>query len=255
MRRTFLSSLCLSFALILAALSISCHEESNGSSGLDAGEKARLLKRLRENNLPPVAVIEILGVFPRRVDVVATKSMDPDGFVSIYYFRLEDLDTGEVLAGPITTREPHAALITNVDLPPNIAAIVTVEDDTQAIDTAMAPVAVPPGPNCSTSLFSCTVQSNGGTVCKLIDNGQNALFTTSDLLDAAQGCDSTIDNTTPLLIGAAGGSGGRGADIWPSNGGSGGCGGIAVMATTTSDLDSQFGDAMLYIWHRSGRWT
>ncbi len=194
--------------------------------------KALVMQRLRRRNKPPEATIEIVEVLPRRVDVSAESSTDEDGFPEVHYFALEDADTGDVLAGPITTRELFASLETNRDLPENLRVRVVVEDDLRAIDTAEEIVTLS-ATHCSNELFACS--SNGATTCT--PRAGNNLFTTDDLLDAAQRCDRTITRNTQLTISAWGGQAGRGANVWPFNGGDGGLGGGARMETTLAEMD------------------
>jgi hypothetical protein len=194
--------------------------------------KALILQRLRRWNQPPVAAIEILEVLPRRVDVSAEGSTDENGFPEVYYFALEDADSGDVLAGPVTTREPVATLETNQDLPQNLLVRVVVEDDLRAVDTAEEIVALS-ATHCANEFFACS--SNGATTCT--PRAGNNLFTTDDLLDAAQRCDRTITRNTPLTISAWGGQAGRGANVWPFKGGDGGLGGGARMETTLAEMD------------------
>lgn len=94
--------------------------------------------------------------------------------------------------------------------------------------------------NCSgqPAFFTCSL-SSGVTACTVASAITE--FTTDVLLDAAQGCDTGITESTTLVITAAGGSGGRGADVWPADGGGGGAGGAARLGTTVADLDSTYG--------------
>jgi hypothetical protein len=209
-----------------------------GFSGRDR-YKAAVLKKLRRTNLPPVADLKLGRVLPSRVDLDASGSTDEDGFPEHYTFQLFDGDTGEVVAGPVTTREPHGSLQAHLDLPPNLLASVIVEDDERATDSAE--LAIPldaTTTNCSSTLFVCS-SASGQTNCS--PTSVTIEFSTADLLDAAQRCDTNISEQTPLLITAAGAVGSRGANFWPSEGGKGGKGGAVRLGTTLADLDSTYG--------------
>jgi len=88
--------------------------------------------------------------------------------------------------------------------------------------------------NCSgqLALFTCSGSSSSGsgpTTCS--PTSAVSEFTILDVLSAAQGCDPTIDEDTPMLIVAAGGSGGEGGSS-AAAGGHAGAGGYAVQGAT-----------------------
>jgi hypothetical protein len=85
----------------------------------------------------------------------------------------------------------------------------------------------------STTLFSCTFASPS-TGCS--PTASNSAFTTQDILDAVQLCDSSITEDTPLLVAAGGGAGGDSTE-----GGIRGLGGVAIIATTIADLNNAYG--------------
>jgi hypothetical protein len=93
--------------------------------------------------------------------------------------------------------------------------------------------------NCSgqVAYFTCWL-SSGVTICTPASGIVE--IDTGNLLDAAQGCDSNITESTTLLITAAGASGGTGADFIV-DGGRGGQGGSARLGTTLAHLDSTYG--------------
>ena len=211
-------------------------------------------------NQPPQAELEVLRILPGRVDVHAGQSFDPDGHIEIYDFWLQDADTQEVLAGPVTTREPWATLhfdlgrstnhnnqlvtAQNRNFGPNVQAMVTVQDNNKAIDMTAAPAPVGATASCSNANFQCTVDSSSGnTTCTPLGNGP---FMMSDLLSAAQICDSSLSNSTNLMIVAAGASGGRGADVGVTDGGGGANGGVAAMGTTIAALNTDFGASTMW---------
>jgi hypothetical protein len=201
--------------------------------------KATVLENLRRTNQPPVADLKVERVLPRRVDLDASGSTDQDGFPEYYTFQLFDGDTGEIVANPVSTRQPYASLEAHQDLPPNLLASVIVEDDERATDTAE--LAIPLGAtttNCSSTLFVCSTAS-GQTNCSPTSTAIE--FSTADLLDAAQRCDPSITEQTPVVITAAGAGGSRGANVWPADGGGGGPGGSSRLGTTLADLDSTYG--------------
>jgi hypothetical protein len=210
-----------------------------GSTGR-ALYKATVLDALRRTNRPPVADLKPSSIMPGRVDLDASGSTDSDGFPEHYTFALFDADTGESIAGPVTNREPFASLQIPAGSPPRkMRASVIVEDDERATGTADLAVTAAQT-NCSgqVAFFNCSLIT-GGTACTVVSSITE--FTTTELLDAAQGCDVNIDENTPVVITAAGGSGGGGASIWPYNGGGGGSGGTALMATNVAYLDSTYG--------------
>lgn len=211
-------------------------------------------------NQPPQAELQVLRILPGRVDVHAGESFDPDGHIEIYDFWLQDADTQEVLAGPVTTREPWASLFVDLsrsfnhnnqatanvsrNFGPNIQAMVTVQDNNKAIDTTAAPAPVGAAPSCNNTNFQCTFDSSSSnTTCTPLGNGP---FMMSDLLDAATICDSSLTNNTNLMIFAAGASGGRGADVGVTDGGGGANGGVAAMGTTISALNTEFGASTMW---------
>ncbi len=202
---------------------------------------ARVLEHLRRNNQSPWAALEIEQVFPGRVDVHALDSMDPDGHVKLYDFWLEAED-GEVLAGPITTRNPGASLMVhpNRELGPNLRAVVVVEDNLGAIDQAAVSVPADVNPSCSNSTFTCNFDSSTSrTTCVMASTAGDDAFSMSTLLSAASGCDSSLSNNTKLMIHASGAWGSRGANVGLTDGG--GAGGSAAMGTTIADLNSTYG--------------
>ena len=214
--------------------------------------KARVLERLRHSNTPPVARLEVferrpgLRLAAGRVELDASGSNDEDGFVDYYTYQLFDADTDEILAGPVFSREATASLAVDHPLPANMRATLTVEDDERGTDTIDLALSGP-DISCSNAQFTCWVGTSGRTNCS--PTTSNIAFTTTDLLDAAVGCDATINTTTPLRIEAFGGGGGRGANVWPANGGEGGAMGMAAMGITLADLDSPFdpaGDGTTY---------
>ncbi len=208
--------------------------------------KTRVLKILQRTNKPPVADLKLARTFseeaiilPGRIDLDATGSSDKDGFPEFYTYQLFDDDTGQSIAGPVTTRKPLGTLTIDGELPPNLRATVIVEDDERGVDSAE--LIFPLGDTtttCSNEFFGCSVTTLG-TWCN--PTAANKAFSTDDLLDAAQRCDVTITKSTPVLLAAAGASGGRGANVWPVNGGTYGRGGSANLGTTLSDLDTNYG--------------
>ena len=220
-------------------------------------------------NQPPQAELEVLRILPGRVDVHAGESFDPDGHIELYDFWLQDADTQEVLAGPVTTREPWATLhfdlgrsldhnnqlvtAQNRNFGPNVQAMVTVQDNNKAIDTTAAPAPVGAAPSCSNTNFQCTLDSSSGnTTCTPLGNGA---FIMSDLLSAAQICDGSLSDSTNLMIVAAGASGGRGADVGVTDGGGGASGGVAAMGTTIAALNMEFGASTMWAFGIGGGGT
>ena len=201
--------------------------------------KATVLENLRRTNQPPVADLELIRVLPRRVDLDASGSTDEDGFPDHYVFQLFDDDTGEPLSGPVTTRDHHASLETSQDLPANVRAVVIVEDDERATDTTELAIPLGATVKCSNVLFQCSTPA-GQSNMTCTPTKANDQFSTDDLLDAAQRCDSTISKSTRLVITAGGGRGGWGGSFI-SSGGHGGRGGAARMGTTLAFLDSRYG--------------
>jgi hypothetical protein len=65
-------------------------------------------------------------------------------------------------------------------------------------------------------------------------------------LDAARQSNANISMSTPVVFSAGGSAGGRGADIWPINGGPGGEGGLAALGTTLEHLDDELGSDTSY---------
>lgn len=201
--------------------------------------KFRVQERLRHTNQPPAADLKLALILPGLVKLDASGSTDEDGFLEHYTFALSDADTGESIAGPVTSREPYGDLdVPGGSLPLRVRASVIVEDDERATDTAELTVQGAQT-NCSgqPAFFTCSL-SSGVTTCTVASPITE--FRTDDLLDAAQGCDTNITKTTTLMITAAGGSGGTGADAL-GDGGAGGKGGAARMGTTIADLDSTYG--------------
>lgn len=220
-------------------------ENDNGEDdGTSITTIAEAREELARTNQAPVADLQVFDrvgegnpVRPTHVDLDASGSSDPDGFVEHYTFQLFDADSGAVLAGPVFTREPFASLRVNRELPGRLRATVTIEDDENEIDTAEMSFG---GPEltCSTPNFACST-SAGVTECQL--KAAATTFTTAELLSIAQVCDPTIAEETPLRISAWGGGGARGANDWPRNGGAGGLSGLASLGTTLSDLDALYG--------------
>jgi len=91
----------------------------------------------------------------------------------------------------------------------------------------------------------CTL-SSGATTCSVTPATNE--FTAGDLLSAAQRCDPTIGEDTPVLVAAAGGSGGAGGTSGAFRGGSFGWGGAARMGTTIADLNTAYGSDAAYCW-------
>ena len=208
--------------------------------------KAIVRERLRRTNQPPVADLKLERVQPDRVDLHALDATDEDGFPHVYYFRLEDAATGEVVAGPITTREPVASLRLNGKRPERVRAFVVVEDDERALDEAELEVDLPPlcGNNAN---VSCFPQGGAPEITTCYPTSVN--FTTFELLDAARRCNADITSSTPVVFAASGAAGGRGANVWPADGGPGGAGGLAALGTTLEHLDEEFPNAT-YCWGR-----
>lgn len=233
-----------------------------GDNGNDANDNAEddstittiaeAREELASTNQAPIADLQVFDrvgegvpVRPTHVDLDASGSSDPDGFVEHYTFQLFDADTGAVLAGPVFTREPFATLRSNRDLPSRLRATVAIEDDEGEIHTAEISLAGP-DTSCSANdpaLFRCTLQA-GVTECQ--PTALNTSFSTGDLLTAAQQCDPSITSSTPLRISAWGGGGGRGANNWPFKGGAGGLSGLASLGTTVAELDSLYPDSPFY---------
>jgi hypothetical protein len=111
----------------------------DGIAGLSgrARYKATVLENLRRTNRPPVADLKLSLILPGQVKLDASGSTDVDGFLEHYTFALSDADTGESIAGPVTSREPYGDLeVPGGSLPPRMRASVIVEDDERATDTA-----------------------------------------------------------------------------------------------------------------------
>jgi len=205
--------------------------------------KAITQAHLRRTNQRPWADLKVDRVQPDRVDLNARDSWDEDGFPHIFYFRLEDAATGEVLAGPVTTREPVASLHLNGRWSQSVRAVVVVEDDERALDEADVPLDLPASCG-SSATVSCFPQGGAPEITTCYPTFPN--FTTIELLDAARRCNANITASTPVVFAAAGAAGGRGADVWPSYGGPGGAGGLAAMGTTLEHLDDEFGSSASY---------
>lgn len=187
--------------------------------------KVIVARYLRRTNQPPVADLKLDQVQADRVYLNALDSTDEDGFPHIFYFRLEDAETGEVVAGPVTTREPAASLPLNGKRPERVRAVVVVEDDERALDEAELEVDFPA--SCSNNAnIICYPQGGapGITTC----TPTQANFTTSDLLEAAGQCDP--DTTGVLLIAGGGGGGAQASYAWDGLAGGGG-GGVAYSGT------------------------
>lgn len=228
--------------LTLLVIAVAACGGSNNNDSIDTIEEAQ--EELRSTNQAPVAVLAVFDrvgagnpLRPVLIDLDASGSTDPDGFIEHYTFQLFDEETGEVLADPVFTREPFATLMAKRELPNRLRARVTIEDDEVEIDTVEVTF-TGPDTTCSTTLFSCSL-SSGETECQ--PTAANTSFDTDDLLTAAQQCDPNITKATPLRIAAWGGGGGRGANFWPGMGGAGGISGLAALGTTLADLDSRFG--------------
>ena len=209
--------------------------------------KSKALRILQRTNQPPVAHLKLrrtldgVRVLPGRIDLDASDSEDADGFPELFTYELFDDDTGERLAGPLLTRNPQATLFFDGQLPRNLRATVIVEDDEGAADTTE--LAAPLGAtmsSCTTPFFICAFDASTGETTCSVNSGVEA-FTTTDLLSAAQACDTTITTSTPVLLAAAGGSGGNGSAFGISSGGDGGGGGEVRLATTLADMDTTYG--------------
>ena len=199
--------------------------------------KAITQAHLRRTNQRPWADLKVDRVQPDRVDLNARDSWDEDGFPHIFYFRLEDAETGEVLAGPVTTREPVASLHLNGRWSQSVRAVVVVEDDERALDEADVPLDLPA--NCgSNTKINCFPQGDDPQITTCYPTALT--FTTDDLLDAAQQCNANITTSTPVVFSASGAAGGRGADVWPLDGDPGGEGGLAALGTTLAALDQAY---------------
>lgn len=218
--------------------------------------KAQLRTSLSQSNQAPVARLEVFDrvgegnpIRPTHIDLDASGSFDPDGFVERFAFLLFDAETNEVLAGPVFTRESRATLRVNRELPSSLRATVSVEDGSGGTDT-MDITFAGPDTTCSTTLFSCTVNT-GTTECQ--PTATNTKFTTADVLTAAQQCDASITKTTPVLISSWGASGGRGSNFTFSKGGPGGGSGLAGTSVTLAHLDTIYGNPDLNYCYGLGR--
>jgi hypothetical protein len=204
--------------------------------------KALVAKHLRRTNQPPVADLKLDRVQPDRVDLNAADSTDEDGFPNIFYFRLEDAETGEVVAGPLTTREPVATLLLNGKRPQTVRAVVVVEDDERALDEAALELNTPA--LCGTNgIINCYAQPNVLDITTCYPAASS--FETPDVWEAASRCNSNISTSTPAVFAAGGAGGGRGADFLV-DGSPGGAGGLAALGTTKEDLDQAFGSDTSY---------
>jgi hypothetical protein len=217
-------------------------ESIEGLSGR-ALYKATVLENLRRTNQPPAADLKLAQVLPRRIDLDATGSTDDDGFPELFTFQLFDGDTGPALAGPVTTRNPTASLKTVRDLPGHVRAVVVVEDDERAVDTAELAIPLGDTVNCSNFSFACSTTPESTTTYRTTCSplSDTIDFGSDELLDAAQRCDPSINGFTWVIITAAGAEAGGGANISPSHGGGAGAGGKASLQTTIDDLDSTYG--------------
>jgi hypothetical protein len=120
---------------------------------------------------------------------------------------------------------------------------VVVEDDERALDEADVPLDLPT--SCASNLpINCFPQGDDPQITTCYPSALT--FTTSDLLDAAQQCNANITTSTPVVFSASGAAGGRGADVWPFDGGPGGEGGLAALGTTLEQLDEAFGSGTAY---------
>jgi hypothetical protein len=132
--------------------------------------KATALANLRGTNKPPVADLELaqtlpeVTVLPGRVDLDASGSTDEDGFPKLYTFQLFDDATGQVLAGPLMTRQPVATLHVDRVLRASLRATVVVEDDERATDITDLAIDLGDIINCSNTFLTCS-SSAGLTSC------------------------------------------------------------------------------------------
>ncbi|MCP4210112.1 MAG: hypothetical protein GY764_01415 [Halieaceae bacterium] len=200
---------------------------------------------MQRSNIPPVAHIEVLDNLPLgnaigSVSLSAQGSSDSDGVIHHFFFRVEDAETGEVLAGPLDSRKPHVRIPVPSAAPTQtLRAVVTVEDDMQALDTAEALAAAAP-PTChEDKAVTCWITDAvfGRVTCTFKnDSGIDYALQVEEILYAGQACNPAITSTTQLAIMGLGGSGGGGGDSFYQDGGDYGYGGVALVGTTWEEL-------------------
>lgn len=217
---------------IAAAKGVACSQDRT---------KQTYYHALKRNNIPPVARVEFPDYQPfgnpvGHITISAESSSDEDGLIEHYVFRLEDADTGEVLAGPVDSRRGHVRFtlqsLALSDATETLRAVVIVEDDTQATHTAEAEVQAPAASCAQNSLFTCWLQSDDSVICGFNNNGDHPTsFQADQMMTTAQACNPAIDESTKMAIVAVGASGAKGGNSWPYTGGDGGAGGAARIGT------------------------
>lgn len=218
-----------------------------------------------DNNNNPVALLTAMESpnVPGRMELDGRFSFAREERKLISHtYTVTNLDTGEIVHGPVTIQERldrgpiKVYPYTNVkstgvkDVSGNYKASLSVKDDAGQSDTAettftMKSAVVYSVDDCDAT---CSLASGGSgqVVCSLPASCNQAILWTN-IITQANPLNSSIDENTTLWIQAIGAAGGNGTDaVFGGGSGAGGKGGFAQTVTTSTELANKFGTGIYY---------